>query len=151
LGLSIQGDFGVFFNKGPKFIHLDLRKSKIPKEHVVDLFTMQRGGGEPSPNGIELDLQDSGSSPKSQTLGQELETHKHFLLGSSKAKECGSGSAGKGLATGSAQKESCLAGTSGSVGTIGDDIAQTPLGMMLTVWVRAADIEKFWFWTTFPF
>jgi hypothetical protein len=127
---------------------LDLGKPKIPKEHVVDLLTMQRGGGEPPPNGIELDLQYSGSAPKSQTLGQELETHKYLLLGTSKAKECGSGSAGKGLATSSAQKKSCLASASGSIGAIGDDIAQAPLGMVLTVWVRTADIQELWFWTT---
>jgi len=149
LGLSIQGDFGVFFNKGPKFIHLDLGKPEIPEEHVADLLTMQRGGGEPPPNGIELDLQDSRSTTKSQALGQELKTHKQFLLGTSKAEECSPSPAGEGFATGSAQKESCFAATSGSVGPIGDDIAQTFLSMVFTVWVGTTDIQEFWFWTTF--
>ena len=120
-----------FFNEGPKFIHLNLRKPKIPKEDVADLLTVQSGGGEPPPNGIELDLQDSGGPAKSQTLGQELETHEHFLLGTSKPEEGSPCAAREGLATGSAQKESCFTGTAGSVGAIGDDIAQTLLGLSL--------------------
>ena len=39
--MSVQGDFGVFFNEGPKFIHLDLGEFEVPKEHITDLFTMQ--------------------------------------------------------------------------------------------------------------
>jgi len=49
---------------------LDLGKPEIAQEHVADLLTMQSGGGEPPPDGIELDLQDSGSATKSQALGQ---------------------------------------------------------------------------------
>jgi hypothetical protein len=98
--LSVHGDLGVFFNEGPKLIHLDLGEFEVPKEHITDLFTMQGGNGHPPPDGIELDLQDTGGAPKSQALGQQPEAHKDVLLGAAKIEEGGAGTAGKGLATG---------------------------------------------------
>jgi hypothetical protein len=100
--LSIQGDLGVFFNEGPKLIHLHLGKFEVPKKHITDLLTMQGGNGQPLPDGIELDFQDSGGASKSQALGQQPEAHKHSLLGAAKIEEGGAGTAGKGLATGPA-------------------------------------------------
>jgi hypothetical protein len=100
--LSVQGDLGVFFNEGPKLIHLDLGELEVPKEHITDLFTMQGGNGQPLPDGIELDFQHTGGAPKSQTLSQQAEAHKDSLLGATKIIEGGSGTAGKGLATGPA-------------------------------------------------
>jgi hypothetical protein len=47
--------FLCFFYEGSKFTHLDLGKPKISKKHVGELFIVQSSGGEPSPNGIELD------------------------------------------------------------------------------------------------
>jgi len=61
---------------------------------------MQGGNGQPLPDGIELDFQDSGGAPKSETLGQQPEAHKDFLLGAAKIEEGGAGATGKGLATG---------------------------------------------------
>jgi len=81
---------------------LDLGKLEIPKEHVADLLTMQSGRSQPPPDGIELDLQDSGGATKSQALGQQLKSQKNFLLGASHVEECGPGPAGKGFTTGSA-------------------------------------------------
>jgi len=60
LGLSLPADLGVFFNEGPKLIHLDLGELEIPKEHLADLFTMQGGHGQPPPDGIEFDFQEPG-------------------------------------------------------------------------------------------
>jgi hypothetical protein len=100
--LSVQGHLGVFFNEGPKLIHLDLGEFEIPKEYITDLFTMQGGNGQPLPDGIELDFQDPGGAPKSQTLGQQPEAHKDSVLGAAKPEEGGAGTAGKGFATGPA-------------------------------------------------
>ena len=148
LGLSLQRDLGVFFNEGPKFIHLDLGKLEIPEEHVANLFAMQGGGGQPPPDGIKLDLQDSGGAPKTQALGQQLEPHKNFLFGTSEVEESGPAAAGKGFTTGSAEIESRFTRASGSVSSIGDHVAQSLLSMMLTRWVGAGDVQIFWFWTT---
>jgi hypothetical protein len=100
--LSAQGDLGVFFNEGPKLIHLDLGELEVSKEHITDLFTMQGGNGQPLPDRIEFDFQDPGGGPKSQALGQQPEARKDSLLGAAKIKEGGAGTAGKGLATGPA-------------------------------------------------
>jgi hypothetical protein len=100
--LSVQGDLGVFFNEGPKLIHLDLREFEVPKEQVADLFTMQSGNGQPLPDGIELDFQDPGGASKAQALGQQPEAHKNCLLGAAKVEEGGTGTAGKGFPTGPA-------------------------------------------------
>jgi hypothetical protein len=96
---------GVFFNEGPKLIHLDLGKlevSEVSKEHIGNMFTMQSSNGQPLADGIELDLQDAGGSPKPQPLRQKPEAHKDSLLGASKTEEGGAGTAGKGLATSTA-------------------------------------------------
>jgi hypothetical protein len=69
--LSAPGDLGVFFNEGPKLIHLDLGEFEVPKKHITDLFAMQGGNGQPLPDGIELDFQDSRGAPKSQPLGHQ--------------------------------------------------------------------------------
>jgi hypothetical protein len=98
--LSVQGDLGVFFNEGPKFIHLDLGEFEVPKEHITDLFTMQGGNGQPLPNGIELDFQDAGGTPKPQALGQQPKAHKDSFLGAAKIKKSGAATAREGLATG---------------------------------------------------
>jgi len=81
---------------------LDLGEFEVSKEQITDLFTMEGGNGQPLPDGIELDFQDSGSAPKSQTLGQQPEAHKDSLLGAAKIEEGGAGTAGKSLATGPA-------------------------------------------------
>jgi hypothetical protein len=100
--LSIQRDLGVFFNEGPKLIHLHLGEFEVSKEHITDLLTMQGGNSQPRPDGIELDFQDTGGAPKSQPLGQQPEAHKDSLLGAAKIEEGGAGTAGKGLTTGPA-------------------------------------------------
>jgi hypothetical protein len=61
--------FWWFFNEVPKFMHLDMGKLKIFKKHIADLITMQCGWCQPPPNGIEIDLQDSGGAAMPQTLG----------------------------------------------------------------------------------
>jgi hypothetical protein len=81
---------------------LDLGKLKIPKEYFADLLAMQSGRGQPPPDGIELDLQDSGGAAKPQAFGQQPKTHENFLFGTSKVEKGGPASAGKGFATGSA-------------------------------------------------
>jgi hypothetical protein len=100
--LSVQGNLGVFFNEGPKLIHLDLGEFELPKEHITDLLTMQGGNGQPLPDGIELDFQDSGGGSKSHPLGQQAEAHKDSFLGGAKIVEGGAGTAGKGFTTGPA-------------------------------------------------
>jgi len=97
--LSAQGDLGVFFNEGPKLIHLDLGELEVSKEHITDLFTMQGGNGQPLPDRIELDFQDPGGGSKSQALGQQLEAHKDSFLRGTKIEEGGAGTTRKGLAT----------------------------------------------------
>jgi hypothetical protein len=149
LGLSLQRDFGVFFNEGPKFIHLDLRKLEIPEKHIVNLFAMQGGRGQPPPDCIKLDLQNSGGTAKPQTLGQQPKPHKDFLSGAAEIEESGPATAGKSLATGSTQKEPSFTGASGSVSSIGDDVAQPLRSMLFTLWIGAGDIQIVWLWTTF--
>jgi hypothetical protein len=100
--LSFHGDFGVFFNEGPKLIHLHLGELEIPKEQVTDLFTMGSGHGQPPADGIELDLQDAGGAAKPQPLGQHLKSLKDSLLGAAKIEEGGSGTTGESFATGAA-------------------------------------------------
>jgi hypothetical protein len=100
--LSVQGDFGVFFNEGPKLIHLDLGELEVSKEHVTDLFTMQSGHGQPLPDRIQLDPQDPGGGSKSQAFGHQSKAHKDSLLGATEIEEGGAGTTGKGLATGPA-------------------------------------------------
>ena len=133
--------FWFFFNKGPKFIYLDLRKLEISEVHVADLLPMQCGGGERSPNGIKFDLQNSRSSTKAQTLSQQLEAHKYFLLGTSETKEGSPLRLEKALPQ--VRHRKSRASTSDSVGAIGDDIAQTFLTMMLTVRIGTTDIKEF--------
>jgi hypothetical protein len=128
---------------------LDLGKVEIPKEHVANLLTMQSGRGQPAPDSIELDLQDSGGTTKAKALGQQFESHKNFFLGTSKVEESSSTTAGKGFATGSAEKESGLASASGSVGSIGDHIAKILFAMVFTFGVRTCDIQIFRLRTTF--
>jgi hypothetical protein len=100
LGLSVQGDLGVFFNEGPKLIHLDLREFEIPKKDLTDLFTMQGGNGQPLADGIELDFQNPGGAPKSKAFGHQPQAHKNSLLRAAKIEEGRARTAGKGLATG---------------------------------------------------
>jgi len=128
---------------------LDLGKFKVPKEDIGDLFTMQSSNSQPPANGIELDSQDTGSSPKPQPLGQELQTHEDSLLGAAKIKEGGTSTAGEGFPTGSTEKEVCFACASSSIGTIGDHIAQTFLSEMLALGIGAGDVQIFRLWSTF--
>jgi hypothetical protein len=148
--LSVHGDLGVFFNEGPKLIHLDLGEFEVPEKHVTDLFTMQGGNGQPLADGIELDFQDPGGAPKSQAFGHQPQTHKDSLLGTTKIEKGGAGTTGKGLATGPTEKEPGFPGTSGSVGSIGDHIGQPFLSMVLTSGIRTSDIKVFCLRTT-PF
>jgi hypothetical protein len=64
-----SAEFWCFFNKGSKFMHLDLRKLEIPDEHVTDLLTMERGGGSHSRIVSSL-ISKTREVPRSQALGQ---------------------------------------------------------------------------------
>jgi hypothetical protein len=86
-GLSVQGDLGGFLNEGPKLIHLDLGEFGVPKEQIVDLLTMEGGNGQPPPDGIELDFQESGGASKSQAIGHQPGAHKNSLLGLRRSKK----------------------------------------------------------------
>jgi hypothetical protein len=83
LGIIAPMRFWWFFFEGPKFIHLDLGEFEVPKEHIVDLLTMQGGRGQPPPDRIKLDLQDSGGTTKTQAFGQQPKSHENFLFGTS--------------------------------------------------------------------
>jgi len=111
---------------------------------------MQGGNGQPLPDGIELDFQDPGGASKSQAFGQQPKAHKDSLLGTAKAEEGGAGTAGKGFATRPAYKESGFSGAPGSVGPIGDHIAQPFLSLVLTFGIGTSDIRVLRLWTT-PF
>jgi len=147
--LSVQGDFGVFFNEGPKLIHLHLGEMEIPKELVTDLFTMGSRHSQPSSDGIELDLQDAGGSAKPQPLGQHLKSLKNLLLGASKVEEGSPGTAGERFATGAAEKESGFPSASRSVSPVGDHIAQTFLAMAPALGIRTSDAQILRLRTTF--
>jgi hypothetical protein len=93
---------GVFFNEGPKLIHLHLGELKVPEELITDLFTMGSSHSQPPADRIELDLQNAGGPPKPQPLGQHLKSLKDLLLGASQVEEGGPGTAGESFATGAA-------------------------------------------------
>jgi len=79
---------------------LDLGEFEIPKEHIINLVTMQGGHGQPLPDGIELNFQNSGGAPKPQALGQQAEAHKDCFLWTAKIEKRRARTAGKGLTTG---------------------------------------------------
>src|SRR5271169_624467 len=109
---------------------------------------MQSGAGQPPPDRIELNLQDSRGTTQAQAFGHQFESHKNFLLGTPKVEESRSVAAGEGLATGSAEEESGFASASSTIGSVGDHIAEALFVMVLAFRIRTSDIQIFRFRTT---
>jgi hypothetical protein len=118
------------------------------EKHLANLLAMQSGAGQPPPDRIEFNLQDSGGTPQAQAFGHQFESHKNFFLGTPKVEESRSVAAGEGLATGPAEEESGFASASGSIGPVGDHIAKALFVMVFAFRIGTRDIQIFRFRTT---
>ena len=61
----------VFFNEGPKLIHLYLRTGDLTQQLAADMLAVPGCHCQPVADGVQLDFRNTDGPPQPQSLGEQ--------------------------------------------------------------------------------